>query len=116
MSWLHKHKVRETVVVGSDKMLIYNLDKDPQVEVHDKGVMSKIPEPQTAADLSYKNAAIYPHPVSGSLPDMCKHFLSCIQENTTPVTDGVYGAKIVKILEAADKSLHKNGKVMKIIY
>ncbi|MBI4096044.1 MAG: Gfo/Idh/MocA family oxidoreductase [DPANN group archaeon] len=116
MSWLHPHKVRETIVVGSEKMLIYNLDKDPQVEVHDKGVVLKTPEPQTAADLEYKHSAIYPHIVSGALPDMCKHFLDCITEGKTPLTDGVYGAKIVRILEAADKSLHKNGKVIQISY
>ncbi len=116
MSWLHPFKVRETIVVGAEKMLVYNLDKDPQVEVHDKGVILKTPEPQTAADLEYKNSAIYPHAVVGALPDMCKHFLECIKENKTPITDGVYGAKIVKVLETADKSLHKNGKSMKINY
>ncbi len=116
MSWLHPFKVRETIVVGSEKMLVYNLDKDPQVEVHDKGVVLKNAEPQTAADLDYKNSAIYPHVVSGALPDMCKHFLECITENKTPLTDGGYGAKIVRVLEAADKSLHKNGKAIRIEY
>ncbi len=116
MSWLHPHKVRETIVVGSEKMLIYNLDKDPQIEVHDKGVVLKTPEPQTAADLDYKHSAIYPHIVSGALPDMCKHFLDCIKENKPPMTDGDYGARIVKVLEMADKSLHKNGKAMRIEY
>ena len=116
MSWLHPFKIRETVVVGSEKMLVYNLDKDPQIEVDDKGVVLKNPEPQTAADLEYKNSAIYPHIVSGALPDMCKHFLECITENKTPMTDGVYGAKIVRVLEAADKSLHKNGRAVKIEY
>ncbi|MBI2040892.1 MAG: Gfo/Idh/MocA family oxidoreductase [DPANN group archaeon] len=116
MSWLHPFKVRETIVVGSEKMLVYNLDKDPQIEVHDKGVILKNSEPQTAADLEYKHSAIYPHLVSGALPDMCKHFLECIKENKTPTTDGVYGAKIVKVLENADKSLHRNGKTMQINY
>ena len=116
MSWLHPFKVRETIIVGSEKMLVYNLDKDPQVEVHDKGVVLKIPDPQTAADLEYKNSAIYPHAVTGALPDMCKHFLDCIKENKTPTTDGVYGAKIVRVLEAADKSLYKNGKAIQINY
>ena len=86
------------------------------MEVHDKGVVLKKPEPQTAADLEYKNSAIYPHAVTGALPDMCKHFLDCIKENKTPTTDGVYGAKIVRVLEAADKSLYKNGKAIQINY
>ncbi len=116
LSWLHPHKVRETIVIGSDKMLVYNLDKDPQIEVHDKGVVLKNPNPQTAADLEYKHSAIYPHQISGNLPDMCKHFLDCIRENKTPITDGVYGAKIVRVLEVADKSLHRNGKAMRIDY
>jgi len=39
----------------------------------------------------------------------CEHFLSCIRERATPRSDGLDGLRVVEVLEAADRSLEKNG-------
>jgi len=39
----------------------------------------------------------------------CQHFLECIRENKRPRSDGYDGLRVVKILDAAQKSLKANG-------
>jgi predicted dehydrogenase len=38
-----------------------------------------------------------------------QHFVDCVRENATPLTDGKVGLRIVKILEAATRSLRDGG-------
>jgi predicted dehydrogenase len=40
------------------------------------------------------------------------YFLECINENKTPFNDGVAGLRVVRILEAADKSVKSRGQVV----
>jgi len=42
------------------------------------------------------------------------YFLKCIQENTTPFNDGVAGLRVVRILEAADKSIRSRGEAVSL--
>jgi len=39
----------------------------------------------------------------------CQHFLDCVRQGLTPLTNGEQGLKLVKILEAASASLKRNG-------
>jgi len=40
------------------------------------------------------------------------YFLQCIDQNTTPFNDGFAGLRIVRILEAADKSIRRRGEAV----
>lgn len=48
------------------------------------------------------------------LTEQLKHFVNCIVNDKTPLTDGYEGLKVVSILEAAQKSLNSNGAVVGI--
>ena len=37
------------------------------------------------------------------------HFIECIQQNKTPLTDGEAGLRVVRILEAANQSMQQQG-------
>jgi predicted dehydrogenase len=39
----------------------------------------------------------------------CQHFLDCITNQTKPTSDGMDGLNVVKILEAAQRSLSDGG-------
>jgi predicted dehydrogenase len=39
----------------------------------------------------------------------CQHFLDCINQGTTPLTDGKQGLELVRILEASSQSLKQGG-------
>jgi hypothetical protein len=42
------------------------------------------------------------------------YFLQCVENNKTPFNDGVAGLRVVRILEAADKSVRSRGEVVKL--
>ena len=44
----------------------------------------------------------------------CEHFLDCVRERKTPLSDGQDGLRVVKVLEAADRSLEGNGSPVQI--
>jgi len=43
-----------------------------------------------------------------------KYFVDCILNDRTPLNDGVAGLRVVKILEAADRSLKERGKIIRL--
>jgi len=45
----------------------------------------------------------------------CQHFVDCIRQGTTPITDGRLGLEVVRILEAASNSLREHGSAVETI-
>jgi hypothetical protein len=43
-----------------------------------------------------------------------KEFIAAIKEDRSPLTNGIDGLDIVKILEASDKSIKQKGKLIKL--
>ncbi len=112
VSWLDPHKIREMTFVGSAKMLVYDDIADDKLKLYDKGVdppgYSDTPEEHV---LSYRDrgTSVIPVPATEPLRVQCLHFLDCIRERRRPRSDGYSGWKVVKILEAAERSLHNRG-------
>jgi predicted dehydrogenase len=113
VSWLDPNKVRRVTVVGSRKMVIYDdVETLEKIRIYDKGVE---PPPITGFgefQLSYRYGGItVPHlPSVEPLRAECEHFLHCIATGERPLTDGQQGLHIVRVLEAADASLHDGGR------
>ncbi|MBU1136570.1 MAG: Gfo/Idh/MocA family oxidoreductase [Nanoarchaeota archaeon] len=106
VSWTEPEKTRKMTIVGSKKMLVYNmLDKD-QIKIHNKSV--NINQNQ----ITYPEGEITPIKIEDTEPlkTSCSHFISCIKNNTVPRSDGQDGLDIVRILEATDESIKNNGK------
>lgn len=112
VSWLDPVKIRRITIVGSKKMLVYNDIVEPKVTLYDKGV-DRYPYSDTFEEftLSYRHGAETPYPVEWVEPLRveCEHFLSCIEAGQRPRSDGWFGVKVIKILEAAQKSLLNGG-------
>lgn len=112
-SWLDPHKQRYTTVVGDKKMLVYD-DVEPQekLRIYDRGV-EKPPYYDTFGDFqySYRYGDIVTPMVKGEEPlrVLVRHFVECVAEGKTPISDGQNGLDVVRILEAADTSLRENG-------
>jgi predicted dehydrogenase len=43
-----------------------------------------------------------------------KHLIACIQRGETPITDGMAGLRVVRILEAASRSIRERGRVIEL--
>lgn len=117
-SWLDPLKTRRVTVVGSKKMVVYDdVESQEKLKVYDKSVKA-IRRTDTFGEFHF--AYHYGNVVSPyirfeePLRLQCKHFLHCIREGETPLTDGVNGMNVVRVLEAATESLKNNGQVITI--
>lgn len=118
-SWLDPDKTRRITVVGSKKMLIFDDVALEKIKVFDKGVDI---HPDTdnygnfQAHYRYGDA-LTPHiQWQEPLRAECEHFIQCIIDGKTPITDGHNGLRVVKLLEAADQSLHSGGNPVSVTY
>ncbi|MBI3913800.1 MAG: Gfo/Idh/MocA family oxidoreductase [Chloroflexi bacterium] len=115
-SWLDPSKVRQMTIVGSEKMIVYDdVDPEARLRIYDKGVYKR-------GD-AYGEFQLKVHSGDITIPKLemteplhneCAHFIECIRENKTPRTDGENGLRVVRVLEAAQESLEKNGATVPI--
>lgn len=113
LSWLDPCKVRRITVVGSRKMVVYddveNLEK---IRIYDKGVEAP-PYTDTYGDFQcsyrYGNVVIPNIRFVEPLRVECEHFVKCIIEGNTPLSSGRNGLEVVRVLEAAERSLYYGG-------
>ncbi len=116
VNWLSPVKVRTTLLGGEKKMLVWNdLEVDEKIKVYDKGVsMSTNPSNLHQLLVSYRSGDMWSPQVEPveALRAETAYFLECINENKTPFNDGVAGLRVVRILEAADKSVKSRGQVV----
>ncbi len=113
VSWLDPSKVRRITVVGSKKMVVYD-DVEPveKLKIYDKGV-----ETPAYADsyqdfqFSYRQGDVVSPALHWSEPlkEECQHFLQSIVKGKRPQSDGRVGLKVVRVLEAAERSLRRGG-------
>jgi predicted dehydrogenase len=117
VSWLSPSKLRNTTIVGSRKMVVYddtaNLEK---VKLYDKGVKFKDPETFGEYQLSYRSGDLISPKIDSYEPLQAEmdDFLRAIQEGTKPRVDGYSGLRVVRVLEAAQQSLENGGEAVKL--
>jgi predicted dehydrogenase len=110
-SWSSPIKVRSTIIGGNKKMIVYN-DGEPtkKIKLYDSGY--NLTE-QNKYHYRVGDVNIPKIKTHEPLYKMLEDFIHCINTGSTPISNSFIGLKIVKILEAADKSL-KTNKTIKI--
>lgn len=117
VSWLAPSKLRRTTIVGEKKMILYDDTQSMEkVKIFDEGVNVMKPETFGEYQLSYRVGDIVAPRIDSSEPlaTEIKHFCNCIKTGDRPRSDGVNGLEVVKILEAAEKSLLNSGSLVEI--
>jgi predicted dehydrogenase len=117
VSWLDPRKERRLVVVGSQKMA--ELDDVAPVEklrIYDKGFDRPPAFTEYSQFLAIRNGAVHAPPITmvEPLERECRHFITCISEGKRPLTDGHSALRVVRVLEAAQKSLVKDGAPVEV--
>jgi len=115
VNWLSPVKVRTTLIGGLKKMIVWNdLDPDEKIKVYDKGVDVKTKNGVHNLLVSYRSGDMWaPQLEQGeALKLMAETSIGCISNGKIPVNDGKAGLRVVRILEAANKSLEKKGEVV----
>jgi predicted dehydrogenase len=112
-SWVDPNKVREVVVVGSRRRIIFNdLNNTERVRIFEKG-MSATMEADSYGEfrlIVHDGDIISPHVTpSEPLKNLAMHFLDCITNGKQPLTDGRNGTEVVRVMAAIDRSLAQDG-------
>ncbi len=117
VNWLSPVKIRTTLVGGQKKMLVWNdLVADEKVRVYDKGVDITSGEGLRDILVSYRTGDMWAPQVQQveALRVELDYFARCITEGKTPFNDGLAGLRIVRMLEAADRSIQKRGELVRL--
>jgi len=117
IAWLSPVKLRRTVIVGSQRMALYDdTESVEKVKVYDHGVDYKDPETFGEFHLSYRTGDIVAPKLDTVEPlfSEASHFIECVTTGKRPITDGIAGLRVVASLEAAERSLRNHGGVQTI--
>lgn len=111
LSWLSPVKIRTIMLAGSKKMLLYDeLNHIDKIRIYDKGVSVKATQNSSfPARYRYGNILVPNIEESEPLYNELNHFVTCILKKKKPLTGGIEGLAVVKMLEAAELSV-KTGK------
>jgi predicted dehydrogenase len=117
VNWLSPVKVRTTLIGGEKKMLVWNdLEADEKLKVYDKGVQMTTGDAVHQLLVSYRTGDMWAPKIEQveALRAEAAYFVDCILNNKTPFNDGHAGLHVVRMLEAADKSLQEKGKIISL--
>lgn len=116
VNWLSPVKIRSTLVGGSKKMLVWNdLEPDEKIKIYDKGVkIRKSGIYNLLVDYRSGDVLVPKIGRAEALKTELEHFIEYVENDFRPVNDACAGLRIVKMLEAVDKSLKSNGKLVKL--
>jgi len=107
VSWLHPVKEQRLVVVGSEKMAVFDdtIANKLTLYAHKVEWKNRIP---TAVKAEGEVVAL---DKQEPLKAECQHFLDCVRTRATPLTDGREGLRVLSILDSCQRSLERNGQM-----
>jgi len=112
VNWLSPVKLRNVIIGGSKRMIVYddNLVTE-KIKIYDKGVELHSIDGVHQAMVEYRVGDMYaPAILTGeALHRAVQHLVYCIREQRAPVTDGEAGLRVVRILDAAQRSIRSDG-------
>jgi predicted dehydrogenase len=98
VNWLSPVKIRTTLIGGEKKMLSAHPSNLHQLLVSYRSGDMLAPQVEQVEALRAETA----------------YFLKCIEENKSPFNDGVNGLRVVRLLEAAERSVRKRGEAINL--
>jgi dTDP-4-amino-4,6-dideoxygalactose transaminase/predicted dehydrogenase len=121
-SWLSPRKVREITIIGEHKMAVLDdINLSEPLRIYNKSVDVQ-PTP-TYSDsfgsfrMQIRNGEIVVPNISGPEPlaAECSHFVDCILGRAEPINDGDNGVRILRTLEAIDRSMREHSRLIPLI-
>lgn len=122
-NWLAPVKIRRTLLAGSSKMIVYDdIEPTEKIRIYDSGVTANKHEDMSDKEAAYRTLVSYRSgdvwvpklDSTEALRYVCDEFLSAIIESRSPLTDGQAGLRVVRLLDAAQRSIDEGGRVIKL--
>ena len=117
-NWLAPVKIRRTMLSGSRRMIVFDdLEASEKIKVYDRGI-SVNPSPENIYQMliGYRAGDMWAPQLSvrEALGVEAAHFVDCIEHARAPLTDGIAGRRVVRMLEAASDSMAAQGRLVNI--
>jgi predicted dehydrogenase len=110
VSWLTPNKTRNLQLVCSKKTVVYDdMEMVEKVRVFDAGQDNRVNSKESASGpLSYGPGSIVAPAIASTEPLRleCEDFVRSIRDNSEPVSNGQCGLEVVRVLDAASRSLY----------
>jgi predicted dehydrogenase len=115
VNWLAPVKIRRILVGGSKKMILYDdMEPSEKVKVYDSGVKVVTREGIYKTLVEYRTGDMFAPKVdqSEALSLVVDDFLTAIESRRRPTADGETGLRVVRVLEAAERSVRQHGALV----
>jgi predicted dehydrogenase len=116
LSWLDPHKVRKTTIVGSNKMVVFD-DTEATEKLRIYNNQAEVPQIRSYGDsiqVRFGDIVIPRVEMTEPLKLECQHFIDCVKTRATPLSDAQDGLRVIRILEAAQRSMEQDGVPVRI--
>jgi predicted dehydrogenase len=118
VNWLSPVKIRRTLISGDKKMLVWDdLSSDEKIKIYDRGVEFKNTNGAAKNGIhnllvSYRSGDMYVPKINNTeaLRAEVEYFVRCLEKNEEPFNNGQTGLQVVRLLEAADRSIKNSGR------
>ena len=101
-SWVSPIKIRTMIIGGSKKMLVFDDLEQKKIRIYDKNFQNDITSNDDILEPKFSSKE--------GLLVMAEDFINSITNDQEPLSDSNLGLEVVKILEAAQKSIINNGE------
>ena len=117
VNWISPVKVRKILIGGTKLMVVYDdMEASEKIRMYNKGVDVKGKDSLYQTLVQYRTGDMFaPHiDATEALGRMADDFVQSILKQRKPLSDGSSGLNVVKVLEAAERSLRMGGQVIKL--
>src|SRR5262249_21442139 len=108
VSWLYPVKKEKLVIVGGKKMAVFD-DVEAEHKLmlfsHRINWLDRVPV------VLKDDGQCVTLPREEPLANECRHFLECVSTRERPRTDGLDGVRVLKVLDACERSLRSEARV-----
>lgn len=115
VNWLAPVKIRKTLIGGTKSMIVYDdTEASEKLKIYDKGIEVTTREGVYDTLVQYRTGDMLSPKLeqTEALSLAAQHFIDCIKNDKKPLTDGVSGLNVVRILEASEVSIKNQGKLI----
>jgi predicted dehydrogenase len=117
VNWLAPMKIRRTLIGGTRSMIVYDdTEASEKVKVYDKGIDVTTREGVYDTLVQYRTGDMLSPKLdqTEALATATRHFIDCILNDKTPITDGQAGLNVVRILKASAESMRRRGQAIEL--
>ncbi len=115
VNWLAPVKIRKTLIGGTKSMIVYDdTEASEKLKIYDKGIEVTTREGVYDTLVQYRTGDMLSPKIeqTEALSLAAAHFIDCIKNDKKPLTDGISGLNVVRILEASEVSIKNQGKLI----